>query len=42
MVDFIIGSWGFVLSHVVVFAAGAWMGKPLFSWLNSKLPWTLG
>ena len=41
MVDFIIGSWGVVLSHVVVFAAGAWMGKPLFSWLSGKLPWTV-
>ena len=27
MVDFIIGSWGFILSHVMMFAAGAWMGS---------------
>jgi len=40
MIDFIIGSWGFVLSHILTFAAGAWIGKPVFSWLASKLPWS--
>lgn len=33
-----------VVAHVcyvaVVFTAGALIGKPLYSWVSAKLPWT--
>jgi len=31
---------GTVFYSVVVFVAGALIGVPLWSWVNSKFPWT--
>jgi len=39
MIEFIAVSWGAVLSHVVAFGAGALIGKPMFEWLRTFLPW---
>ena len=31
---------GVVFYTVVVFAAGVWVGAPMFSWLQNKMPWS--
>ena len=30
---------GTAFYSICVFALGAWIGRPLFCWLNNKLPW---
>ena len=32
-------TWGAVLFTIVVFVAGALVGKPIWQWLDSKFPW---
>jgi|3_EtaG_2_1085321.scaffolds.fasta_scaffold204360_2 hypothetical protein len=33
---------GGIFYTVLVFAAGACIGKPLYTWVVAKLPWTRG
>ena len=38
--DFFNGVIAHIFYITVVFTAGALIGKPLYSWLVAKLPWT--
>lgn len=39
MTDFLSSFIGTVSYTAVVFVAGAFLGKPLWDWVSSKLPW---
>jgi hypothetical protein len=39
MGDFIRSTLGLVSYSVVLFAAGALIGKPLYAWVSKKMPW---
>ncbi len=39
MIEFLQGTLGAIFYTVVIFVAGALIGKPLFAWVNEKLPW---
>ena len=34
--------WGVVLSHVLAFAIGAWIGRPALEYVRGFLPWNKG
>jgi|TARA_R100000458_G_scaffold59948_1_gene73136 hypothetical protein len=38
--EFLNGVIAHVCYGVLIFTAGALIGKPLYSWLVAKLPWT--
>lgn len=36
-----ISSWmGTAFCLALVFAGGAWVGRPMFAWLSGKMPWS--
>lgn len=39
MIELLQGTLGTIFYTVVVFVAGALIGRPLFAWVNEKLPW---
>tara|TARA_R100000808_G_C2147889_1_gene155913 strand:- start:2728 stop:2853 length:126 start_codon:yes stop_codon:yes gene_type:complete len=39
MGEFISSTLGTVFFTIVVFAAGALIGKPLFAWVSKMMPW---
>tara|TARA_R100001594_G_scaffold18924_1_gene37028 strand:+ start:376 stop:501 length:126 start_codon:yes stop_codon:yes gene_type:complete len=39
MGEFISSTLGTVFFTIVVFAAGALIGKPLFTWVSKMMPW---
>ncbi len=39
MGDFISSTLGTAFFTIVVFAAGALIGKPLFAWVSKMMPW---
>ena len=40
MIEFLNSTVGTICYTGVVFVAGALFGKPLWTWLNSKAPWS--
>ena len=39
MIEFLQGTLGTIFYTIVTFVAGALIGKPLFAWVNEKMPW---
>tara|TARA_Y100000034_G_C6645047_1_gene282136 strand:+ start:270 stop:395 length:126 start_codon:yes stop_codon:yes gene_type:complete len=39
MIEFLQSTLGTIFYTVVIFVAGALIGKPLFTWVNEKMPW---
>ena len=39
MIEFLQSTLGTIFFTVVIFVAGALIGRPLFAWVNEKLPW---
>ena len=40
MMEWINSTLGTIFYSMVIFAAGAWMGRPMMNWLYCKMPWT--
>jgi len=39
MIEFLQSTLGTIFYTIVTFVAGALIGKPLFAWVNEKMPW---
>jgi hypothetical protein len=39
MLSFFQSGLGTIFYSVVIFGLGALVGRPLFSWVNEKMPW---
>jgi len=40
MTEFLNSTVGTICYSIVLFAGGAWFGRPLFTWLTNKAPWS--